>query len=124
MHDSYCLYSFSHSAMVEIGIILIYIILFCKILFLLLLCEPFIKFNNFLYVYGPCVCNKDILLSLIIYIILNTVVDGVISLVTCQLTSPKLSLMLDSVTRLTINIHREPPSGQVIIIIIIIIIYI
>ena len=28
-------------------------------------------FNNFLYVYGPCVCNKDILLLLLLYICIH-----------------------------------------------------
>ena len=65
MHDSYCLYSFSHSAMVEISIILICTILLCDILLLLLLLLLYLyMFNNFLYVYGSCVCNKDMLLLL------------------------------------------------------------
>ena len=64
MHDSYCLYSLSHSAMFEISVMLISTILLCDILLILLLF--LYMFNNFLYVYGPCVCNKDILLLLLL----------------------------------------------------------
>ena len=44
MHDSYCLYSLSHSAMVEISVMLISTILLCDILLLLLFLY---MFNNF-----------------------------------------------------------------------------
>ena len=60
MH-SYCLYSLSHSTMAEISVMLISTILLCDILLLLLYCS-YICLTIFLYVYGPCVCNKDILL--------------------------------------------------------------
>ena len=65
MHDSYCLYSLYHSAMVEISVMLISTILLCDILLLLLLyCFYICLTILFLYVCGPCVCNKDILLLL------------------------------------------------------------
>ena len=65
MHDSYCVYSLSHSAMVEISVMLISTFLLCDILLLLFLLLFLYMFNIFLYVYGPCVCNKDILLLLL-----------------------------------------------------------
>ena len=68
MHDSYCLYSISHSAMVEISVMLISTILRCDIILLLFLLLFLYMFNIFLYVYGPCVCNKDILLLLLLLI--------------------------------------------------------
>ena len=64
MHDSYSLYSLSHSVMVEISVMLISTILLCDIILLLFLLLFLYMFNFFLYVYGPCVCNKDILLLL------------------------------------------------------------
>ena len=61
MHDSYCLYSLSHSAMVEISVMLISTILLCDILLLLFLLL-FLYMLTFFYICnGPCVCNKDIL---------------------------------------------------------------
>ena len=53
MHDFYCLYSLSHSTMVEISVILSCTILFCDILLLLVCykycCVPLLViFNNFL----------------------------------------------------------------------------
>ena len=66
-HHSFCLYSPSHSAMVEISIILICIILFCDILLLLLLLliaslllllllllYLYMFYQFFIYVYGAC----------------------------------------------------------------------
>ena len=44
---------------------LISTILLCDILLLLFLLLFLYMFNIFLYVYGPCVCNKDILLLLL-----------------------------------------------------------
>ena len=67
MHDSYCLYSLCHSAMVEISVMLISTILLCDIILLLFLLLFLYMFNIFLYVYGPCVCNKDILLLLLLF---------------------------------------------------------
>ena len=51
--------------MVEISVMLISTILLCDILLLLFLLLFLYMFNFFLYVYGPCVCNKDILLLLL-----------------------------------------------------------
>ena len=70
MHDSYCLYSFFHTAMVELSVMLISTILLCDILLLLFLLLFLYMFNIFLYVYGPCVCNKDILLLLLLLLLL------------------------------------------------------
>ena len=64
MHDSYCLYSHSLSAMVEISVMLISTILLCDIILLLFLLLFLLCLTFFLYVYGPCVCNNDILLLL------------------------------------------------------------
>ena len=61
-----CLYSLSHSAMVEISFMLISTILLCDILLLLFLLLFLYMFNIFLYVYELCVCNKDILLLLLL----------------------------------------------------------
>ena len=47
---------------------LISTILLCDIILLLFLLLFLYMFNIFLYVYGPCVCNKDILLLFIIII--------------------------------------------------------
>ena len=73
MYDSYCLYSLSHSAMVEISVMLISTILLCDIILLFFfdycsyICLTFI----YIYIYGPCVCNKDILLLLLYYLKAN-----------------------------------------------------
>ena len=69
MHGSYCLYSLSYSAKVEISVMLISTILLCDILLLLLLYCSYICLKIFLYVYGPCVCNKDILLLLLLLLL-------------------------------------------------------
>ena len=62
MHDSYCLYSHSYSAMMEISVMLINTILHCDILLLIFYYCTNICLPIFLYVYGPCVGNKDKLL--------------------------------------------------------------
>ena len=51
MHDSYCLYSLSHSAMVEISVMLISTILLCDIILLLFLLLFLYMFNFFFYMY-------------------------------------------------------------------------
>ena len=53
--------------MVEISVMLISTILLCDMLLLLFLLLFLYTFKIFLYVYGPCVCNKDILLLLLYY---------------------------------------------------------
>ena len=66
--------SLSHSAMVEISVMLISINLLCDIFLLFLLLSLLLLFlymiTIFVYVYGPCVCNKDILLLLLLLLLL------------------------------------------------------
>ena len=59
------LYSLSYSAMLEISVILICTISILRyFIIIIIFVYTYICFNTFLYVYGLCVCNKDILLLL------------------------------------------------------------
>ena len=69
MHDSYCLYSLSHSAMVEISVMLISTILLCDILLLLFLLLFLYMFNIFFYMYMDRVSAIKIYYYIIIIII-------------------------------------------------------
>ena len=99
MHDSYCLYSLSHSAMVEISVMLISTILRCDIILFLLLF--LYMFNIFLYVYGPCVCNKDILLYYYYFTFL-------------YMRYARSNLVCDQYhTKILHNVHRHTISNKV-----------